>query len=68
MVTSSNGYGSTQGSGEDTRATFSYPMGATDVLTFVAAIAVMMSVSALVGYLPARRASRVDPLVALRCE
>ena len=36
--------------------------------TMVAAMIVMVVVSALAGYLPARRASRVDPLVALHYE
>jgi predicted permease len=39
-----------------------------DPLTMVAAVAVMAVVSALAGYLPARRASRVDPMVALHYE
>jgi predicted permease len=39
-----------------------------DPLTIAGAIAVMACVSALAGYLPARRASRVDPMVALHYE
>jgi ABC-type antimicrobial peptide transport system permease subunit len=40
----------------------------TDAATMAAAISLMIAVSALAGYLPARRAARVDPLVALRYE
>ncbi len=39
-----------------------------DPYTFVAAAAVMLAVTGLAGYLPARRASRIDPMVALRME
>ena len=39
---------------------------ATDIPTFVAAAAVIMGVAAIASWLPARRASRVDPVVALR--
>jgi predicted permease len=39
-----------------------------DPWTLLAAIAVMVLVSSLAGYLPARRASRVDPMVALHYE
>jgi len=40
----------------------------TDAATMAAAIILMIVVASLAGYVPARRASRVDPLVALRYE
>ena len=39
-----------------------------DPLTIALAAFVMLSVAALAGYLPARRASLVDPMAALRCD
>jgi ABC-type antimicrobial peptide transport system permease subunit len=40
----------------------------TDALTFAVVSVAMMGISALAAYLPARRASRIDPTVALRHE
>jgi predicted permease len=45
-----------------------YGVSPTDPLTIVAATFLMISVAALAAFIPARRASRVDPMVALRWE
>jgi predicted permease len=39
-----------------------------DPLTFVAAVGLLVTIALLASFLPARRASRVDPMVALRYE
>ena len=49
-------------------ATLLFGLPPRDPSTLVTAVVVMVLVSALAGYLPARRASRVDPMVALHYE
>jgi predicted permease len=45
-----------------------YGIAPTNPLTIVVGILVMLIVALLAGYVPARRASRVDPMASLRCE
>jgi ABC-type antimicrobial peptide transport system permease subunit len=49
-------------------ATLLYGLPPTDPMSIALAAGVMIFVSAVAGYLPARRASRVDPMVALHYE
>jgi putative ABC transport system permease protein len=45
-----------------------YGVGVNDPMTLLSVATLLIGVAALASYIPARRATRVDPMVALRCE
>jgi macrolide transport system ATP-binding/permease protein len=49
-------------------ASFLYGMKANDPFTFILAVVTLLCAALLAGYVPARKASRIDPMTALRNE
>ena len=48
--------------------TFLFEVKPTDPVTFTVVASLLMAVAFLAGWIPARRASSVDPVIALRCD
>ncbi len=49
-------------------ASLLYGMKANDPVALTAAVAILLGAAILAGYVPARKASRIDPMIALRQE
>jgi putative ABC transport system permease protein len=49
-------------------STFLYDVSPTDPVTFLCTSLLLTGVALLASFIPARRAARIDPMVALRCE
>jgi predicted permease len=49
-------------------ASFLYGVSASDPMTYSAAAILLVVVALLASFIPARRATKVDPMIALRCE
>jgi ABC-type antimicrobial peptide transport system permease subunit len=49
-------------------ATLLFGVSATDPATFAGVALLLAAISAIACFIPARRATRVEPIVALRCE
>ena len=45
-----------------------FGVGTTDIVTFVVVPVLLVSIALFASYIPARRASRIDPSTSLRCE
>jgi ABC-type antimicrobial peptide transport system permease subunit len=45
-----------------------YGVSANDGITYVVALGTVLACTVVAGYIPARRASRIDPMIALRAD